>query len=74
MQRRDGIESWDDQYVDNGVIECNHSDIARTYANLEAALGPSGLRLNASKLLFWTPAGPAGGAGPANVQGLTSQP
>eukprot|EP00971_Amphidinium_carterae_P205802 4084276-Amphidinium_carterae.1 len=71
MQHRDGIESWDDQYVDDGVIECARSDIDRTYANLEAALGPSGLRLNASKLHIWTPAGPADGAGPANVQGLT---
>eukprot|EP00971_Amphidinium_carterae_P273884 5435771-Amphidinium_carterae.1 len=58
MQCRDGIESWDDQYVDDGVIECAHSDIERAYANLEAALGPSGLR-------------PASGAGPVNVQGLT---
>eukprot|EP00971_Amphidinium_carterae_P310789 6176020-Amphidinium_carterae.1 len=71
LQSRDGIESWDDQYVDDGVIECARSDIDRTYSNLEAALVPSGLRLNASKLHIWTPAGPGGGAGPANVQGLT---
>eukprot|EP00971_Amphidinium_carterae_P345491 6486483-Amphidinium_carterae.1 len=49
MQCRDGIESWDDQYVDDGVIECAHSDVEHTYANLEAALGPSGLRLNAKQ-------------------------
>eukprot|EP00971_Amphidinium_carterae_P323200 6423023-Amphidinium_carterae.1 len=71
LQSRDGIECWDDQYVDDGVIECARSDIDRTYANLEAALGPSGLRLNASKSHIWTPTGPVANAGPANVQGLT---
>eukprot|EP00971_Amphidinium_carterae_P277877 5515643-Amphidinium_carterae.1 len=63
-----GIECWDDQYVDDGVIECEAAHIDQTYANLEKALGPSGLKLNASKLHIWTP---SGGAGPANVSGLT---
>eukprot|EP00971_Amphidinium_carterae_P012821 252663-Amphidinium_carterae.8 len=68
LQAEEGIECWDDQYIDDGVIECHSDDIDRTYANLEKALGPSGLRLNASKLHIWTPAGVAG---PANVSGLT---
>eukprot|EP00971_Amphidinium_carterae_P351058 6491886-Amphidinium_carterae.1 len=49
LQAADGIECWDDQYIDDGVIECHSDDIDRTYANLEKALGPSGLRLNAGK-------------------------
>eukprot|EP00971_Amphidinium_carterae_P341987 6481097-Amphidinium_carterae.1 len=40
MQGRDNITCLDDQYVDDGVIECAQDDVERTYANLEAALAP----------------------------------
>eukprot|EP00971_Amphidinium_carterae_P025972 512105-Amphidinium_carterae.1 len=54
LQANAHIQCWDDQYIDDGVLECHSTDAMTTYANLEPALGPSGLTLNVQ---LWQPLG-----------------